>query len=278
MQIVRILFSQQQKRSNWSLDVGGRRQMGYRYDSEFFDFVNASSGKSARLFLDELTRRVLREPSLSSVLDVGCGRGVWIADWQRRGLSDFLGLDGDYVDVKTLLIPAGHFKAADISQPVDLGRKFDLVECLEVAEHVSEAHADTLIDNLVRHGDLVLFSAAVPGQGGEFHVNERPYDYWRQKFAARGYEAFDSIRPCVRHLNGVEPWYRYNAFIYATSAGQVKLTDAARATKVPAGSPLVNVAPLLWRVRCAAISVLPTPLMFALARLKHRVANSTLRL
>lgn len=251
--------------------------MGYRYDSEFFDFVNASSGKSARLFLDELTRSVLRETTPSSVLDVGCGRGVWIADWQRRGLSDFLGLDGDYVDVKTLLVPARCFRATDISKPIDLGRKFDLVECLEVAEHLPDSHADTLIDNLVRHGDLILFSAAIPGQGGEFHVNERPYDYWRQKFAERGYEAFDAIRSRIRHLTEIEPWYRYNAFIYATRAGQAKLTEAALATKVPAGSPLENVAPLLWRARCAAISILPAPLMFALARLKHRAANSAQR-
>jgi len=247
--------------------------MSYQYDSAFFDFVNASSGKSANLFLAEFVRSALGGRRPDSVLDVGCGRGVWLAAWRHQGLERMQGLDGAYVDTTSLLIPPADFKPTDISQPFNLERKFDVVECLEVAEHIPETSADTLIDNLVRHGDLILFSAAIPGQGGEFHVNERPYSYWRAKFAARGYEAYDAIRSQVAQLSEIEPWYRYNAFVFANATGAERLSESARRSLVPTNKPLADVSPLYWRARCAAISVLPTPVSLMLARLKHRAAN-----
>jgi len=247
--------------------------MSYQYDSEFFDFVNASSGKSASLFLAEFVRSTLGGTKPASVLDIGCGRGVWLAEWKRQAIPRLQGLDGAYVDIKSLLVPQADFRATDISQPFDLQQKFDLVECLEVAEHIPEANAETLVDNIVRHGDLVLFSAAIPGQGGEFLVNERPYAFWRAKFAARGYQAYDAIRSQVAQLQEIEPWYRYNAFVFANDAGAVRLSEAARKSLVPPNVPLADVSPLSWRARCAAISVLPTSVSFALARLKHRAAN-----
>lgn len=247
--------------------------MSYQYDNEFFDFVDVSSGKSASLFLTEFVRSVLGGVHPDSVLDVGCGRGVWLAEWKRQGVARLQGLDGTYVDVNTLLVPQTDFRATDISQPFDLQRKFELVECLEVAEHIPEGNAEALIDSLVRHGDLVLFSAAIPGQGGEHHVNERPYAYWRAKFAARGYHAYDAVRANVARFADIEPWYRYNAFVFANDAGAKSLSEAARNSLVPQNVPLADVSPFTWRIRCAAIAVLPTPVNFALARLKHRASN-----
>jgi SAM-dependent methyltransferase len=247
--------------------------MSYQYDSAFFDFVDASSGKSASRFLERVVGSVLEGSSAGSVLDVGCGRGVWLAVWKGIGAHRVQGVDGEYVDRSTLLISPLEFCAKNIAGHFDLGEKFDLVQCLEVAEHVPDVHAETLVDNLARHGDLILFSAAIPGQGGEFHVNERPYSYWREKFAARGYALYDAIRPCVAELDDVEPWYRYNAFVYANERGATRLTSIASARHVPAGRPVRDISPIWWRLRCAALSVLPLSLTSALARAKHRAAN-----
>jgi SAM-dependent methyltransferase len=247
--------------------------MGYEYDGAFFDFVNASSSRSARLFLDRLIESTLAGAAPRTLLDVGCGRGAWLAEWLRKANVAVTGVDGHYVDPRSLLIPAERFVAADISQPLDLGRRFDLVECLEVAEHLPGSCADTLVDSLVRHGDLILFSAAIPGQGGEFHVNEQPYDYWRAKFATRGYETYDAIRPLVAGLDDIEPWYRYNSFVFANDAGRSRLSEAARARHVPAGVPAADLSPFSWRLRCAMLSLLPAETSSQLARLKHRMAN-----
>jgi SAM-dependent methyltransferase len=247
--------------------------MSYQYDDAFFDFVNASSGRSASGFIGRFVHEVLGGRNPESVLDVGCGRGVWLAEWRRLGIPTLQGLDGDYVDQQSLLVPMGTFRPIDISKPFDLGRRYDLVECLEVAEHIPESSADTLVDNLTRHGDLVLFSAAIPGQGGEFHVNERPYSYWREKFAVRDYAVYDAIRPHVAGIGEIEPWYRYNAFVFANEAGATRLSDAATSRLVPLNEPLANLAPISWRLRCAVIAALPDRATSMLARLKHRAAN-----
>ena len=128
---------------------------------------------------------------IKSVLDLGCGQGVWLASWVRLGAKDVQGIDGPYVDQERLHIPKERFQGRDLARPVDLGRHFDLVQSLEVAEHLPQSAAEQFVDSLVRHGPLVLFSAATPGQGGENHINEQPWEYWREKFAARGYEVFD---------------------------------------------------------------------------------------
>jgi hypothetical protein len=73
-----------------------------------------------------------------------------------------------------------------------------------------------------------MFSAAVPGQGGEHHINEQPLEYWRRKFAQRGYLACDVLRPLLRSNTQVEPWYRYNILIYASAAVAATLTIPAR--------------------------------------------------
>jgi SAM-dependent methyltransferase len=247
--------------------------MTYQYDRAFFDFVDSSSGKSANLFIGSLVRSVLAEGVAASVLDIGCGRGVWLAEWRRLGSKNLCGVDGAYVDREALLIPAPDFRAIDISKQFDLREKFDLVQCLEVAEHVPEDSAETLVDNLVRHGDLVLFSAATPGQGGEFHVNERPHSYWRAKFADRGYQVYDAIRPVVAKLTHIEPWYRYNGFVYANERGGSRLTPFASERLVPPGRALPDVSPVSWRLRCAALAALPPSATSALARAKHRAAN-----
>ena len=241
----------------------------YRYDAEFFDYLDRGARRSAARMVPIIAERLRPR----SVLDVGCGRGVWIAAWTLAGTEDCLGVDGDYVDRRRLAIPGERFVAHDLSRPFDLGREFDLVQSLETAEHIDERCADTFIDNLCRHGRLVMFSAAVPGQGGESHVNERPPDYWRRKFLTRGFVAYDWPRAAVRGLSEIEPWYRYNALLFATDDAALRLPPEVRATRLDPGSPVPNVAPFSWRMRNACLRCLPDAVVHRIAVLKHRAAN-----
>jgi hypothetical protein len=74
-----------------------------------------------------------------------------------------------------------------LRQPLELNRRFDLVWCFEVAEHIHPDYVETFLDSLVRHSDTVAMSAAPPGQGGEGHCNEQAQSYWIAKLASRGY-------------------------------------------------------------------------------------------
>src|ERR1700674_5370959 len=165
----------------------------YTYDDRFFATADQTAAMSAAGVIPHLADLHLRRS-----LAVGCGQGGWLAQWAKHGATELVGVDGPYVDAKKLHIPSSAFMPRDVGEPFALDRRFDLVQSLEVAEHLPEDKADTFVDNLVRHGRLVLFSAAVPGHGGEHHVNEQPLDYWRAKFAARGYEPIDFLRPRIR--------------------------------------------------------------------------------
>lgn len=177
--------------------------MGHIYKDSFFNYIDLSSSRSATYFMSQIEFPF----DIKTVLDVGCGRGAWLKQWQRNGKKIF-GVDGAYVNKDNLLIESDSFSHQDISKKFDLGVRYDLVQCLEVAEHLQEKDADTLIDNLVKHGDVILFSAAIPGQGGEFHVNEQPLNYWVKKFNQYGYSCFDYIRPQIINEKNIEPWYR----------------------------------------------------------------------
>ena len=144
----------------------------------------------------------------TSVLDIGCGQGEWVEMFSRV-VDNAIGVD--------IAAPGGDrtFRC-DLTEPLYLGKagSWDLVLCLETAEHLPESAADTLVDSCVRHAPSVVFSAAVPGQEGIGHINCQPHEYWHEKFATRGYKMFDPFRPILRREQRVSPWYRENMFLY----------------------------------------------------------------
>ncbi|HLX33018.1 MAG TPA: class I SAM-dependent methyltransferase [Gaiellaceae bacterium] len=177
---------------------------------------------------------MLEHVPVESALDAGCGAGGWLATLQQLGVDDFVGIDGAYLDRATLEIPPEHFLALDLVEPFDLGRGFDLVLSLEVAEHLPAAAADGFVASLVRHAPVVLFSAAVPHQPGIGHVNAQWPDYWAAKFAVHEYVPVDNVRPSVWADPSVEPWYAQNTLLFAhekqvpESLGQYVVRDPGR--------------------------------------------------
>lgn len=240
--------------------------MTYAYDDQFFDGIDAGARRSARRLIETGVPWLRPE----SVLDMGCGRGAWLAEWVASGVADVTGVDGDYVDRDRLYISPEQFVAADLSGAVDLGRRFGLVQSLEVAEHLTPAAAKPFVASLCRHADLVLFSAAVPGQGGENHINERPLSYWRGLFGALGFEAYDAVRPLLAHCRDVEPWYRYNTLLYANAAGAAGLPAEVAARRIEAGWHVPAMGDISWKARIALVHWLPRPVVTGIARLNAR--------
>jgi SAM-dependent methyltransferase len=237
------------------------------YSHDFYDYIDSGSRASART----VASLMLQQLKIGSLLDVGSGHGAWAAEWLKAGVSDVVAVDGQYVDVAQLAIPVQSFVSHDLALPLDLKRRFDLVQSLEVAEHLSAEHAGDFVDSLVRHGNVVLFSAAVPNQGGEHHVNEQPPEYWRRLFAARGFEVFDWLRPQIAVNREVKAWYRFNSFIYANPAGQKRLSKEVLGARVPAGQPLQIGGDLAWSLRRAAVRLVPTSFVKPIARAKSIV-------
>lgn len=195
--------------------------------------------------------------SVRSVIDFGCARGCWLAQWKEWGVEKIVGVDGHYLEGQILSIHPSEIVFHDLSEPLDLGEQFDLVQSLEVAEHLPPSAAETFIETLCRHGQIVLFSAALPGQGGMGHLNEQPYDFWRELFLAQGFVPIDIIRPAIRGNRAIQPWYRYNTIVYVSKDVVDSLPGMITTFCVPSESPITDIAPRLYKFRRLLLRPLP---------------------
>lgn len=153
------------------------------YNDKFFANTLKFESQSAESF----AKILIKHFSPGSVIDIGCGIGIYLAEFEKNKI-DILGFDGSPAAISDSLVD-DKIKLHDLCQPLKLTRKFDLCLCLEVAEHLEESCAPTLIDTLTRLSDKIVFTAATPGQGPKSigHINEQLPEYWKKLFAEKNY-------------------------------------------------------------------------------------------
>lgn len=150
-----------------------------------------------------------------SVLDVGCGVGTWLSVASELGASVCEGIEGPWVRTGShLVVDSDTITVANLESEWSLARKYDLGICLEVAEHLSTEAGDRLVETLANHCDAVLFSAAIPGQGGNGHINEQWPRYWQERFRRYNREAIDLVRPLFFEDEEIPWWYRQNTVVF----------------------------------------------------------------
>ena len=181
------------------------------YTEEFYNTITDGSERSALAMADSIRGWTL---DFTSLIDVGCGKGVWGKTFKDKYDCEVLGVDGVYVTD-----PVIPFMAHDLTQPLILDKTYDIALCLEVAEHLPEESADTLVDSLVNASDTIIFSAAIPFQTGAGHINCQWQSYWAEKFQERGYDCDDVLRHMFWNDKRVEPWYKQNMLIYYKNDG-----------------------------------------------------------
>jgi SAM-dependent methyltransferase len=210
------------------------------HEFESLDYADWLSGslESARVVVPLVAGAV----SPDSVVDVGCGIGSWLVAFQEAGVEDVLGVDGPWVDRAQLLFPGERFVQADLREPFDLERRFDLALCLEVAQILPPDGAAPLVRSLVSLADVVLFGAAIPGQGGTGHRNEQWPSYWAELFATSGYEASDPFRLRIWNEPDVKWWFAQNLVCFARPDA-VASRRALAASVCHGGAPLPLVHP-----------------------------------
>jgi SAM-dependent methyltransferase len=180
------------------------------YSREFYLGQRGGSYRSASVIVP-IVKEIFAP---QSVCDVGCGVGTWLRAWKDHGVNDVCGLDGDYVDRSQLMIDKADFRCHDLRNRLPSDAKYDLAMSLEVAEHLPPDRSESFIAELTALAPVVLFSAAIPQQGGTDHINERWQSYWAGLFAEQGFSPLDVVRPAVWENDAVERWYRQNAIIY----------------------------------------------------------------
>lgn len=205
---------------------------GRYYNPKFYREL-ASAQESAR----EVLPLVLDIVKPAGVVDIGCGTGNWLSIASELGVPDILGVDGPWVK-QQLKIPPAKFIAHDLTTPLKLDRRFDLALSLEVAEHLPASAAGVFVQNLCAAADVVVFSAAIPGQGGRRHVNEQWPAYWADLFHEHHYECYDFLRPRIWNNPGVAWHYAQNSMIFVRAGRDCSFGEAVR--------PLPLVHPALW--------------------------------
>ncbi len=212
-------------------DIGS----GKVYDAEFFKGRNAATRYAAEKVLAIVADLI---PEVRSAVDVGCGVGTWLSVLRERGVDDICGFDGNWVDHSLLEIPVASFRETNLQQPVECDRRFDLAISLEVAEHVPENCADTFVDSLTALADFVLFSAAIPDQGGVNHLNEQWQSYWAEKFQCRSYIATDPVRSQIRADKQISIPYRQNILLYVNETRKHEVrADVCEAASLSVAHP-----------------------------------------
>jgi SAM-dependent methyltransferase len=210
---------------------------GATYDAAFYDEIDSWSRSSAAAVVPWIVDAL----APSSVIDVGCGHGAWLAAFKACGVEEVLGLDGDHVDRSALEIEPSEFRAVDLREPPVTTEHFDLVVSLEVAEHLPSADGDRFIGFLTRCAPVALFSAAIPGQGGRGHVNEQWPPYWSDRFDAHDFLPVDALRPRFWNDDRVQFFFAQNTLVYAHRDVLADVTKAlAPETAAPSALALVH--------------------------------------
>jgi SAM-dependent methyltransferase len=226
--------------------------------NEFF-YKDQMSGSLRSAF--EVAKILGQYHTPTSLLDVGCGVGTWLKAFKETFPTvDFFGVDGAYVKEKDLVIPKEQFKGIDISETFDLGRKFDLILSLEVGEHIDQRKAGSFVNNICRHGDFVLFSAAIPGQGGTFHVNEQPPEYWADLFEQNGFVCVDFMRPLIWENKQIEYWYRQNMLVFIKPERLMQMSFMEQASNSTRKNWLYKPHPELMNYKTRLVKQLLNPI------------------
>jgi hypothetical protein len=134
---------------------------------------------------------ILKESlDFDSVFDLGCGIGTYLEIFLKNGCTKIKGFEYGYEYSKKYMsegvVPFVSF--GDVTKKLKINEKYDCGMSIEVAEHIPRESSNTLVDNLTKNAiNVIIFTAAPPGQGGTGHINCQPPEFWIEKFENRGW-------------------------------------------------------------------------------------------
>jgi SAM-dependent methyltransferase len=186
MMLRRLAVTLYMKSHRWSSALG--QWLGWEWLT-YNPLVRYSFDRAARRNAPKMADAILYEfPDLKRLADVGCGGGIFAAEFQRRGVR-VVGCEYSAASrraAKRRGVEIHPFDLAKSQEPLP-GGPYAAVMTLEVGEHIPEPLAESFVEYLAQTGDLIIFTSAQPGQGGHGHINEQPKSYWLERFSRSGF-------------------------------------------------------------------------------------------
>lgn len=222
------------------------------YNDSFYKSQKSGSHASAQIIVAYIITKFGRY--IKTVVDYGCGSGAWLNVFEHYG-REIKGFDFGQGVKENLFISQDKYERMDLTSDWNKEREYDLALCLEVAEHIPENHSTKLIEILVSSAPLILFSAAIPGQGGVNHINEQYPSYWIKKFIDYDYSCFDIIRPKFWYNKHIEYWYRQNCLIFKKNNIIISGLEDDKRVDIFSQAHLIDVVhPELLKEKCAQMT------------------------
>ena len=179
-----------------------RYNLNEAYDESFFDWSNNASQQ--KILAEYYASKLVKEFQPKYVLDVGCGSGQWLDEYRKHSVKT-KGIEGSINAWKTMSEETKEVVIQwDLRDPREQDNQdynIDFVQSFEVAEHIEEDYANVFIYNITKDDpDVILLTAAPPGQGGHSHVNCQEIEYWMNKMKNKGYIFNQEL------LNKIKSW------------------------------------------------------------------------
>jgi 2-polyprenyl-3-methyl-5-hydroxy-6-metoxy-1,4-benzoquinol methylase len=185
------------------------------YDESFYLETQELKSESLRQVASILCRHLAFE----TAVDIGCGAGQLLVELKKQG-KDVLGCENSAAAIRVAPREVTVFQA-DAGKPVHLNRQFDLVVCIEVAEHIHKRRSARLVANCTGLGRQVFFTAAPRGQSGVGHINLQPYSFWIKLFAEQGFSHQAALSKTIQEsmrAENVLSWITNNLMIFSNQA------------------------------------------------------------
>jgi hypothetical protein len=133
----------------------------------------------------KFAERIVAEIGPRSVMDAGCAFGMLVEQLRARGI------EAEGIDISGYAIAQAHesvrpyVRVASVTEP--FGRRYDLIVCIEVLEHMPRHEAEAAIANMCAWSDDILFSSSPYDHKEATHMNVNPPEYWADQFARHGF-------------------------------------------------------------------------------------------
>lgn len=244
------------------------------YSRSFYNKVASRADVASQISADIISTLF----NVKSLADIGCGSGIWTRNFclKLKEIETIYALDLElpervYLDDASMIKCQVHHIAQNLdSNPLLPFHEVDLTICLEVLEHLESETAIELMIEFGKKTKYLLFSAAIPGQGGTHHINERPYEYWYSQLRENGFIPFDVVRPKLKGQD-VPSYYKYNIIFWINTS---KVTDKEIETigmnpnKSLMSNP-IDIRPLPIKIKYKMLSLIPHQYITKLSKVKR---------
>jgi SAM-dependent methyltransferase len=263
-----------------AVDVSDRRA----YDQALRDFYHPhyhdEKVEPGRHAAERILPIVFSVVTVRSIIDVGCGPGMWLDLAHELGVPTLTGVEGEWA--KEWLggdrgSPGFELVLTNLEDDLRLPSTFDLAICIEVIEHLSPARGESFVADLCRCAPHVLFGAAIPGQKGPNHLNEQWLSVWAECFAAHDYRPLDVVRPLVWGDDNLRVPHRQNPVLFVHKDCYDRAAGRARTTEPPSLAALDQVHPALFTARSNALRTALEPPVRRRVRLAAGIPSAAIR-